>query len=776
MRLLPGVLILSLLLPGVSPAQDLFDGRVVTIGVVQDGPRGDDQLQMIEQELNLLLQENTRAVFKTAPAFNANWNLERLPRVLRAALEDPDVDIVLAVGPLVGGEGSRLDLNKPVVAAFIERPDLFHLHEMANDRSSHKNLSFVLVPQEVKTDILTFRNMVPFDSLYVVLAPDALDGMDHLADEARALENELGLRLLFRSVTADTAQSMAGFPPSTPAVLLTLTPELNEAQREALIAAFTARGIPTFSSVGHEDVRLGALAGRLPDLRRWGARRVAINLSEIIRGRSVEDLPVLLSVDPVLLINGKTAAALRYFPDLQTMTEAQFLDQGALLQEEQPLTVPEAFRLAEKANVALAIATEDVAISQQDKNLARSPMLPQVQFQPNYRWVNADALGLQGFPDHSVNLGLNASQMIYNDQIISDFRSLSRRLQSTEERREVERLNVLDEAGQAYFLLALAQILFQVEADNVALTQQNLELARLRLSTGLSGPDEVFRWEAELARQRSSLLNTRAVIQMRQIALNKVLYTPQGTLWDPEQVSVDPGVFPFLGGRLNGVFTSMATLPRLRQAIVDFALTDAPELKALAHDRESREIQLGQSKRRWWLPSFAALFDYRYQVYRDPDIEGQAKDLPLVEVRADYPIFTGGARSYEVKRSRSELIQINWKTDLARQTVEERTRTALGYVEASFPAIALNALAADRAKKNLDIVQEKYAQGLVSIVDLIDAQNQSFIADQGSAASVYKFLIDLLSLQRAISWFEDDKTPEERDEFARYLLDSIAEP
>jgi outer membrane protein TolC len=206
---------------------------------------------------------------------------------------------------------------------------------------------------------------------------------------------------------------------------------------------------------------------------------------------------------------------------------------------------------------------------------------------------------------------------------------------------------------------------------------------------------------------------------------------------------------------------------------VDFSFQNSPELKALGFNREAQAIRLGQSKRRWWLPAFGALFNYRYQLYRDPDIESQPRGLPVFEVRMEYPLFEGVARSYRIKKASSELLRIDWETDLVRQDIEERTRNALTFVESSFPAIALNVLYADRAQKNLVIVQDKYAQGLVSITDLIDAQNQSVTADQSAAASVYRFLLDLLTLQRAASWFEDEKTPEERDELVRFIQEAI---
>jgi outer membrane protein TolC len=83
----------------------------------------------------------------------------------------------------------------------------------------------------------------------------------------------------------------------------------------------------------------------------------------------------------------------------------------------------------------------------------------------------------------------------------------------------------------------------------------------------------------------------------------------------------------------------------------------------------------------------------------------------------------------------------------------------------SYPKMELAALAADRAQRNLDVVRDKYARGAVSILELLDAQNQSRVQEQSAVLAVYSYLGDVLDFQRAVGWFEIDKTPAERREF-----------
>jgi outer membrane protein TolC len=66
-------------------------------------------------------------------------------------------------------------------------------------------------------------------------------------------------------------------------------------------------------------------------------------------------------------------------------------------------------------------------------------------------------------------------------------------------------------------------------------------------------------------------------------------------------------------------------------------------------------------------------------------------------------------------------------------------------------------------------VTDQYSRGLVSIVDLLDAQNSALRADQDAENAVYNFLIDWMDVQRAAGRFDFLITPEQREEYFQKL-------
>jgi outer membrane protein TolC len=734
--------------PGPAAAQeptlDPAAGRAATIAIVRDGPSPGDSLELlIQQEFEELnAGREIQLTFKAAPEFDAGWNASRMQAALQAALDDPEVDFVVTTGLLITQAATRMELTKPVVSAFLQRVDLFQIADLEGNRSLKENLVFVMIANRVEGDLAAIKELEDPARVTVVLPAEYREQLEGLDAEVAALEAASGLPLEVLSASTDVTQILSSVADAMEAALLGPTPRLSTVQRRELFRGFAERGIVTFSLVGHEDLDIGVLAARTPPTAVRVSRRVALNLSELLRGAGTEELPVLVSADPELVIEGTVAAATGFRPSLITLGYATIRNASALQLEEEALDLAGAMQMAELGNPDLAISGQDVEISRRERQLSLSPMLPQINASLDMNWLNAGAL--EGvIPDQLFKTGVQARQMIYDDATVSQYRSAGRLYEARQFDYETSRLDVMESAGVAFLRLGLARLLYQVELFNLRLTEENLDLAKFRADVGYSGRDEVFRWEAEVANRRSDLYERLATIDTERVALNQLLGVAQGVRWDTEEVVVDPTVFPFLDGRLPDMITEIGNLDRFREFAVALAFEGAPEVQSLSRSIEAQEIQLGERKRRWFLPSFFAGLDWDYHI--------------------------------EVSRTSEELQRLFEIDRLTRDLVERRTRTAFSRLGSSFPSIRFSQIAAENARRNFELVQDKYAQGLVNVTDLLEAQTVSFTADQNAIAAVYRFYIDLIVFQRSIGWFEFDRTQEEQDALLRRIQDATQE-
>ena len=112
-----------------------------------------------------------------------------------------------------------------------------------------------------------------------------------------------------------------------------------------------------------------------------------------------------------------------------------------------------------------------------------------------------------------------------------------------------------------------------------------------------------------------------------------------------------------------------------------------------------------------------------------------------------------------VSRVENQLEELNLRQAATRQRVEQRVRSLLQGANSSFIGIALANASAQAAARNLELVTDSYAQGVVGILALLDAQNRALDAKLAAANAGYAYLIDLMGVQRAVGNFDYYRTP-----------------
>ncbi|MEM8962124.1 MAG: TolC family protein [Acidobacteriota bacterium] len=710
------------------------------------------------------------ARFKVDPAFDAGWDHHRAPEALEAALADPEVDLVLAVGSLVTHAAIHApeSLSKPVLSAYVHRTEFLDLPYSEAGESRRPNLGFVIIPQRVEADVEAFRRIAPFDVLHVAVAAEELPLIEAELGVTR-YEEVLGVELRMVPIHADAIDSALVQMREAQAVYLTELQRLSVDERQALIDGLIEAELPTFAMMGHADVDRGVLAGMTPEIEAQLLRRVAINLARVIRGQEASGLPVLLTVDSRLRINARTAVQIDYVPSREILALAEVLHAEVLGADLETLTFIDLLRMAEQGNASLKVVDAELEGTRQDQFRARSGLLPQINATLSGQYVDTS-----GFDSEDVVLGtVSLVQQVFDDEIRSGYRAAQEVFQSAEQSREATRLDVLADAGTAYYNLALALADYRVVEDDVRLTRDNLELAKLRVDVGFSGRDEVIRFESVLAGRQTDLFIAAEMVEAARIALNQVLGTDQDRRWIPEAPAVDPDVFPALSGRLDPVFNSLDRQSDVRRELVAIALENAPELVAFDEAIAAQRIEVGFRNRRFVLPSVFAEASYT-ELIDDPEgFFSPQDDTFSVSLNINFPLFEGGGRRADLAAAEADLDALERQRDQVAELIEQRMRTAMHGVESSFSRIEFARRSAELAAENLELVREQYAQGTVNVTDLLDAQNQQLTANQFDNASIYEFLSDFVELQRAMAWFEVERTAAERDAFVARIL-SIA--
>lgn len=751
----------------VTISQVSESNKTINIAIVRDGPSEEsDILNIIKTELDHLLGEEFTAVFNESENFNAGWQSENFRKVIEHALSDEDIDIILGIGSLVTQEAATTDLQltKPFVSATILNGDTPPLPYSKDDRSLKENLSLVILPQSNDEDIRVFKSLIDFDTLYIGLGIDDYQYINNLTETIEEYETDYKVEIILFPVSQNIESTLKELSTNVEAFYLHTTPRLSSVERGQFIDSLVNRKIPVFGSLGLPDIELGVLATNKPNMIKESARRVSINLFRLIRGEKVSDLPVLLGTDFKLQINGKTAAEIGYYPDYNSRVSATIFDREYLEGDVRELSLQKALKLAAEGNASLTVSSSEVQSVYQESKVVQGFLFPQLGLDANYNHVDWNSLN-QLVPKNFANFGVTISQMVYDDEAISDLSSANSVYEAAEFRFESDKLDIYFDAGISYLNYVQSRLFHQISLDNLRLTEGNLEIAQTRVDVGDAGRDEVFRWETQLANSKADVLDAEATIEEFRIALNQVLGLNQAIVWMPEEMPENTDEYYLFQTTFKGIFEDRNEFENFVNASINYSLQSSPELQFLNKTIEAQDIQIGQEKRSFFLPKVYADFNYGNNFWQNPDIPDMDPNGFNVGVSARLALFEGSSKIHRIQKEESVLKELTNTVILTKQLLEQRTRTSIRRLQSSFPNISYFKSASESAKLNLGVVREKYANGIVVITELLDAQNSSFIADQNSISAVYNFLRDLIEYQRAISFFEETKTQEEKDEF-----------
>ncbi|MDX9788054.1 MAG: TolC family protein [Desulfobacterales bacterium] len=759
---------------------NVYAARDVTIAIIKDGPSFflDQRIKGVVRELKSLASPSFNLRFKGIAGFNAQWQPDQIRLALLRALSDPSVDLVYAAGILVSeaAADSALMLNKPVVAGVGPESELAGLKGNDAGHSPKANLSFISFPNTVEEDIDSFQRLVGFSTLQVLMDRRIFSASKHVAAYIARIEREKNIQVTVVPVD-DLAEPVLAALSNADAVLLTLFPRLSPEETQTLIDGINRLKIPSFSILGRPMVEKGVMAGRLPPVENRIQRRTALNMHQILLGEPVGHLTVNMALPMHLFLNIETANTIGFEANIATLVDqVEWVgEQKAISQT--ALSLEEAMRMAATENPEVAIAADQVAGADAVHKLAKSGLFPHIYNSVQYRQIDSDraASALGNAPEQLTTLGAGLQQMIYSDDIITGFKAAGLRREATTWNFESVKLDQSEAAGKRFLQCLSAMALLRIETDNLAVTQKHLRLAQVRRQVGTAGPEELFRWEAEAAMRQSAVISARQTVEIAFEALNQSMGKDQALRWQPQDIDIGEDQSYFLGNRFHRVVKNMAGITQLAQFSTQTALENAPELAQIEKERLALNLELAQQQRRYFVPTVSAAAGYTYNLDKSGkganfDIGFELPGLPSqddhewsLSLNLTLPLYEGGAKSADIQRAGAMLNRIHHIRQRTCRLLEQRARTAVFNLSQSWPNIFLNRKAAGQAAKNLERVQHLYAQGKLGITDLISAQNHHLLLEQASALAVYRYLTDLVAYQRAIAWFEFEKSGPEKE-------------
>jgi len=262
------------------------------------------------------------------------------------------------------------------------------------------------------------------------------------------------------------------------------------------------------------------------------------------------------------------------------------------------------------------------------------------------------------------------------------------------------------EVTRAYWTLLTAAETVRVVDESLARTRAHLVDARNQLEAGLAAPNDVLTVEAQESRQRMLSIQARANRDVAEAELGRLVGVPPGTPVQPV-TALDPP---------NAVNADLASL-------VEIARQSRPERAALLK-RVEGATDRGKAAAAATRPTVgvAGGFDYARPNPRIFPRSGEWAESWDAGINVNWPLFDGG-------RARAEVAEASAFARAAQARIAEfdavlavELRQRVSEIESGRAAIAAAADAVRAATEARRVAGERFAAGVASSTDVLDAQ------------------------------------------------------
>lgn len=765
---------------------NVFSQNSLTIGIVMDASNNEFAKlnEQVKAEINALTAARLDVTFKEK---SADWQFESIGENIQAYLNDPEIDLIVTLGLLSSEAASQLnDYPKPVVAATILDRSFQNLPFLSDNSTGVSNFSYIESWIRLKSDMLAFHRMFDFDHLAIVV-PRPL--FEEFGDIKQFLtEDTLGFELSFVSAEANN-NPIEGINEETDAALILPLIQHTQLEIESFLTTLNQRGTPSLAIGGTQYLEMGATLTFSPSFAlQQLARQVGLRVLKVSEGTNLMEIPVVMDAKarpPV--VNMESLRQMNAFPRWSAMSDAIMMNVARIPGE--AMSLRQVIAQALENNLQGKISDQDLLMAQKDVQIARSNVLPQAEIsgsavQLSQNLVEA-SMGQKG--EFTITGSASLKQIIWSE---AAFANIAIKKLAAENSRQYNRQTMLDiiyDVSKAYISLLFAKSNLQIKNDNIYVTLQNLEMARAKEEIGEGGVSDVNRWISQLSIDKMELNDAEAKYKAAMYQLNQLLNTTiSHSIATPDSTTVDQSVVLD-----EALLSSFFGSPELTRKYADFLIAEmhtwSPELQQLVTAGQIVNRKRAMKIRQLYVPELALFGGADQAFVRDGTISNPQLPVPPppdditwnVGLRLSLPVFEGGRKSAEAKRTAIEQDKIAWQKEELLTTLEQGIRSNVQLLKASYHELDLSQNAAQAAEDNFGIVQDAYSQGMSTVVQLIDAQNVMIKTRHMAMSAYYQYILDYIHterLQGRFSFLEDEAGRAQYiNELLRYLRSDVSE-
>lgn len=739
------------------------NARTVELAFVFDGPsdKNPEVLKVFQQTITKSLLPDYKAVFPQDLVFTGDWS-ENGANVASDKALSSRAFMVISLGYM----SSMYYADKKNKNKYVITIDQYGLRDFGD--------KFFNPVQQSVNDFVLFKKLVPNQKKAAILMNENFYKTRNnwnTVISKKLKEKNCDLDYVVIPVNSDIKTVVSKIPKDADSVFVTPLFNITTAQRKDLYKYINERKLPTFSSVGREDVDLGAMLGTSTfDVDKKIAEATSFNIHGVLHGAAVKNEKIPFYDDKVIFFNSDTAEVVGYTAPLRLLNNAEVISHKELPKYDLTYIL----NTLEDNNLDIARKKFLISAARRATTSAYLRYLPTLRLDLGHQSYNDGyANSYSNIPTRAGQFTVAMDQVIYSPDLVTNIIVKHKKLKFDKAEKALTEATVGLDTGLLYIDMLMLENMIAVQDEYVQETRENLAIARVREKTGKCGNEEILRWAGEVSEAEKKLLSMKADYKNIKIMINKLLYKDQKedfvlvplTASDPAFFTSDLHIIDHVRDPQKlGKFTDM---------LVNEVVYLAPETTKLKAAIAMKKAEMSNYAQKFVMPNAMLSLEYGTQFDRNLPYEregnlqmaptylstggmlgtpwlGLDKHSTRVMVAAQWKPIEGGTKIAEIARCKAELNelkayleQVNTELEMTVREVVNRAIAKYFIIEKSYKAMFAEA-------ENYQMVKNKYLMGQAPINQIADAQHLYFTAKIDAMNSQYEFFKELMWVQRGL--------------------------
>src|SRR6516164_8620781 len=288
---------------------------------------------------------------------------------------------------------------------------------------------------------------------------------------------------------------------------------------------------------------------------------------------------------------------------------------------------------------------------------------------------------------------------------------------------------ILFRVVQSYYGVLLATKQLEVAEQSEKTAKSIMDRSQVRYDAGLAVESDLLSAKVRLASREQDLIRARNNLELSRAQLNTAMGVSTDKLYQPADLVAERNL-------------SVPSLEELEQK----ALTTRPDLKKIEAQQSAQELSVAVAKSSFGprLNAFAG-----WGMDNPTFVAGGGGNNWVGGLELQIDLFQGGAKRAALSRERANAEKIAALKQAASDAVRLEVRQAYFDQDASRQQVDVARIAVAQAQESLRIDQDRYDGGLLTITDLLGAEEAARRSQSDYWHAVYQFHISYANLELA---------------------------